>query len=102
MVGLYPSIPHEEGLQALKRALDEREDKSVSTESLIELAQLVLKNSYILSIVPVFLNKIRLPRLAPSSPHHMLFCLWLRLKRRPIKSIIFNRGFGGGILMMFF
>ena len=46
VVGLYPSIPHDEGLQALKRAMDEREDKSVSTESLIVPAQLVLKNNY--------------------------------------------------------
>ena len=46
VVGLYPNIPHDEGLQALKLALDEREDKKVSTESLLELASCVLKNNY--------------------------------------------------------
>ena len=45
VVGLYPNIPHEEGLEALRRALDGRENKSVSTESLTELAQVVLKNN---------------------------------------------------------
>ena len=45
VVGLYPNIPHEEGLEALKGALDSRENKTVSTESLTELAQIVLKNN---------------------------------------------------------
>ena len=45
VVGLYPNIPHEEGLEALRRALDGRENKSVSTESLTELGQVVLKNN---------------------------------------------------------
>ena len=46
VVGLYPSIPHHDGLEAIRKALDGREDKSVSTESLIQLAYLVLKNNY--------------------------------------------------------
>ena len=45
VVGLYPNIPHEDGLQALKEALEKRENKSVSTESLVELAECVLKNN---------------------------------------------------------
>ena len=45
VVGLYPNIPHEEGLEALRRALDGLENKSVSTESLSELVQVVLKNN---------------------------------------------------------
>ena len=44
MVGLYPSIPHEDVLVALRKALYAREDKTVSTDSLIELAECVLKN----------------------------------------------------------
>ena len=36
VVGLYPSIPHEEGLEAMKKALEKRTDKKVSTESLCE------------------------------------------------------------------
>jgi hypothetical protein len=43
---LYPSIPHEDGLRALHTKLEEREDKTVSSESLISLAEFVLKNNY--------------------------------------------------------
>lgn len=34
VMGLYPNIPHEEGLQAIRAALEKREDKTVSTRSL--------------------------------------------------------------------
>ena len=46
VVGLYPSIPHEEGLEALETALEHREDKSISVNSLMELAHVVLKNNF--------------------------------------------------------
>ena len=42
---IYPSIPHEAGLKALKDALDNRENKPVSTEDLIKMARLVLQNN---------------------------------------------------------
>ena len=45
VVGLYPNIPHEDGLVAMRKALDEREDKTVSTDSLIDLTECVLKNN---------------------------------------------------------
>lgn len=45
VVGLYPNIPHEEGLKALKVALEARENKNISTKSLMELAECVLKNN---------------------------------------------------------
>ena len=46
VVALYPSIPHEEGLKGIKNDLDSRTDKTVSTSSLLELADLALKNNY--------------------------------------------------------
>ena len=45
VVGLYPNIPHEDGLVAMRKALDAREDKTVSADSLIELGECVLKNN---------------------------------------------------------
>ena len=45
-VGMYPNILNEEGLCYLKEALDKRHNKTVSTESRIELIELVLKNNY--------------------------------------------------------
>ena len=38
VVGLYPNIPHDEGLAFLKDFLDSRVDKQVTTDTLIELA----------------------------------------------------------------
>ena len=45
VVGLYPNIPHEEGLIAIRKALDSRDDKTISTDFLIESAECVLKNN---------------------------------------------------------
>ena len=45
VVGLYPNIPHEEGLASLRKFLDARAEKKVTTETLLELAEIVLKNN---------------------------------------------------------
>ena len=45
VVGFYPDIPHDEGLVFLKDFLDSRVDKQVTTDTSIELAELVLKNN---------------------------------------------------------
>ena len=36
-VGLYPYVPHEEGIETVAEYLDARQDKTVSTKSLIDL-----------------------------------------------------------------
>ena len=46
VVGLYPNIPNNEGLQALRHALDERETKTISTDTLVELSDTVLNNNF--------------------------------------------------------
>ena len=45
VVALYPSIPHNEGLRVLRKALDSRADRSLSTDSLMDLAEVVLTNN---------------------------------------------------------
>ena len=45
VVGLYPNIPRDEGLAFLKDFLDSRVDKEVTTDTLIEIAELVLRNN---------------------------------------------------------
>ena len=45
VVGLYPNIPHDEGLSALQKRLELRREKKVSTSTLVELAEVVLKNN---------------------------------------------------------
>ena len=44
-VCLYPNIPHEKGLASLRKFLDARTEKKVTTETLLELAEIVLKNN---------------------------------------------------------
>ena len=46
MVALYPSIPHEDGLKYLFERLEEREVKQISSEDLVQMARLVLKNIF--------------------------------------------------------
>ena len=46
VVGLYPSIPQGEGLEAIREALDSRENPGVATDTLVGLASLVLENNY--------------------------------------------------------
>ena len=47
VVGLYPNIPHDEGLPAIRKRINERDKKDVSTDDiLVELAELVLKKQY--------------------------------------------------------
>ena len=44
VVGLYPNIPHDEGLSTLRKQLESRREKYVSTGTIIDLAEVVLKN----------------------------------------------------------
>ena len=44
-MGLYPNIPHGEGLEAMRKALDTRQNPSISTESLVSLGKLVLDSN---------------------------------------------------------
>ena len=46
VAGLYPSIPHETRLKALKEVLDKREENKISTEDLVKMAEFVFKNNY--------------------------------------------------------
>ena len=47
VVGLYPSIPHEAGLKALRETLDKREQHTIPTSELIRKTDFVLKNNYV-------------------------------------------------------
>ena len=45
VAGLYPNIPRDECLIALRKSLESSEDKTISTDSLMDLAECVLKNN---------------------------------------------------------
>ena len=46
VVGFHPNIPHSEGLNSLRRFLELRENKQISSDTLIELAETVLKSNF--------------------------------------------------------
>ena len=45
VAGLYPNIPHEEGLSVLRKRLKTRKKKYVSTDTITDLAEVVSKNN---------------------------------------------------------
>ena len=45
MVVLYPNIPHDEGLEALRQTLNKRSNPVIPTDHIVDLAELVLKNN---------------------------------------------------------
>ena len=45
VVGLYPNVPHEEGLVSLRKFLDARAEKKVRTETLLEFLEIILKST---------------------------------------------------------
>ena len=47
VVGLYPSIPHKEGILALKSKLEEQTSSKIPTNDLVKLAESVLKTIFL-------------------------------------------------------
>ena len=45
VVGLYPNVQHEEGLSALRKRLDNRMKKYISSDTLCNVAEVVIKNN---------------------------------------------------------
>ena len=46
VAGLYPNLPHNDGLKALNNILEPREHKVVSTDDLVKMERFVLENNY--------------------------------------------------------
>ena len=44
-MGLHPNVPHDEGLITLRKSLESRKNKTISTDSVMDLAECVLKNN---------------------------------------------------------
>ena len=57
VVGLHHSIPHDTCLEALTRELDNRENKKISTDDLIKMAEFVLKKTITLNLTKRSTNK---------------------------------------------
>ena len=46
VVGLYSSISHDSGLENLRKAFDNLENKNISTDNLTKMAEFILKNNF--------------------------------------------------------
>ena len=45
IAAIYPNIPREKGLASLRKFLDARTEKKATTETLLELVEIILKNN---------------------------------------------------------
>ena len=45
VVGLYPHIPHNEGLEAIRKVLNTRSNPEIPTDDIVGMAELVLRNN---------------------------------------------------------
>ena len=81
VVGLYPNIPHEEGLSALRKRLESRKEKYVSIDTIIDLAEVVLKITY-LNLGKGHLSKNGGLLLVPNLYFRIAFYLWQNWKKR--------------------
>ena len=79
VVGLYPSNPHEVGLNVLGVALGNREHKSINTEDLIKMAEFVLKKTF-LNLIGRLKNKYQERSLPLNLHQHMPVSSWTEWK----------------------
>ena len=73
---LYPNIPHSEGLNSLRRFLELKDNKQISSDTLIELAEIVLKNNFFEFDQKTF-KQVRGTAIGTKFAPPLLFCLWL-------------------------
>ena len=45
-MSLYPSIPHEDGLETLRKRLNEPATSEIPTEDILQMAEYILKNVF--------------------------------------------------------
>ena len=79
VVELYPSIPHDEGLEVLRKQLNAFDNKSIPTEDLVKMAEFVLKNNYF-EFNSTVKHQIRERLLELNLLHRMHVSLWITLK----------------------
>ena len=61
VVGLYPNIPHEEGLKSLEEALERRDDGTIPTKLMVDLMREVLENNIFggsISIITISIHNL--------------------------------------------
>ena len=100
VVGLYPNIPHEEGLAFLKGFLDSRVNKQVTADTSIELAELVLKNN-IFEFSDKSYKKTRGTAISRKFALPFTVLFMAALEEKILSKVKKKRVFGGAILTYF-
>ena len=98
VVGLHPSIPHEAGLEALRKVLVKRENTIPSSE-LIRIADFVLKNNYFEFNGQI---KQKISSTAIGTMFALCVYLWIKLKLLFLKPKNYSLWCSLDILTIFF
>ena len=111
VVGLYPNIPHDEALGFLSVFLDSRVDKQVTTDTLIVLGELVLKNTFLNLLANLQTNlrnghwykvheylrmcvQVSIPRIGNETSFEPLFEICIRTKDVTLSVVLNDRVLG--------
>ena len=103
VVGLYPSIPHNECIQALKQKLEEQPSTKIPTNDLVKLAEFVQENNLF-----KFNGKVKLSsrflelQLELSSLLHTSVSIWIKQRLIFLRLKISNHLFDCIVLVMSF
>ena len=89
VVRLYPNIPLDEELPALRKRSDERDEKEVSADTLVELAELVLKNN-IFDFNKKFLKQKRGTAIWTKFARPYSFLFMAELEEKNLKKLVIN------------
>ena len=98
VVGLHQNIPHEEDQPALRKRLDNQMEKYISSDTLCDLAEVVLKNN----IFKFARKTLKQKRGTAIGMKFALFCLWQNWKGKFFEKQNLNRIYDEGILMIYF
>ena len=89
VVGLYPSIPHKEGILALKRKLEEQTSSKISSNYLVKLVEFVVKNNFC-NLTTKLRNRSLVLLLGLSLLHCTPVFIWRKLGQIFLKRRSFN------------
>ena len=84
VIGLYPSIPHDEGLGVLRKQYDKFLYKKAPTEDIIKMSDFVLKNNFF-EFNSKFFQQISGSAIGTKFAPHMLVFLWTTLKQNLLR-----------------
>ena len=79
VVGLYPWIPHESGLQALEEALENRNRKQILLTNLLRWLSLYSRKTFT-NLTVMLSNRYMVQQLGQNLHHHTLVFSWTNLK----------------------